>query len=471
MNGPDNTGEQSMEEILASIRQIIAEEPSTQGAASVIEKNPLVPRTSFQIGSSSGEQASSSSASTSSSSSDDARSPALLDRLNGVLKNGTLPPTNPLGSKRPLSFDQDLADMLDDEVDADTAAVAAPKPDLRVPPVFSNASEPAAEPDHEPAANGASAHEPEAVPAQPFVPSLPFGAKEAEVVAPPPRNFGFPPLKKQGFFPPQKTLPPFPRMDMEGAPAKESANAAVASAPAVNGAAGRFVAASGFGSAATVAAQPMAATKPDATLNNATFDTATGDTAGFMPRVEPAAMQATDMPADDGAGVTAGRASVEAATSSSAAAGSDPFVMPAEPAPQPAAAATFNGSAYGNGSRPHARPDPRFVADTEPSVVAAHALDALAQGLAAAAVPGVGRAQAAATIPLMPVIEPEPAIRSANALAPAIPPAAPIRTLEDAIADMLRPMLQQWVADNMPRIIEKALRVEVANTTKKPPGG
>jgi cell pole-organizing protein PopZ len=37
------------------------------------------------------------------------------------------------------------------------------------------------------------------------------------------------------------------------------------------------------------------------------------------------------------------------------------------------------------------------------------------------------------------------------------------RSLEDAVADMLRPMLQQWVADNMPRIIERALRNEVAS--------
>jgi hypothetical protein len=49
----------------------------------------------------------------------------------------------------------------------------------------------------------------------------------------------------------------------------------------------------------------------------------------------------------------------------------------------------------------------------------------------------------------------------------------PVRTLEDAVAEMLKPMLQQWLADNMPRIIEKALRVEAASTVKrnqKPPG-
>ncbi|MGQ0671953.1 MAG: DUF2497 domain-containing protein [Hyphomicrobium sp.] len=52
--------------------------------------------------------------------------------------------------------------------------------------------------------------------------------------------------------------------------------------------------------------------------------------------------------------------------------------------------------------------------------------------------------------------------------------AAPVRTLEDAVADLLRPMLQQWLTDNMPRIIEKALRVETVRATAdaaRPPGG
>jgi cell pole-organizing protein PopZ len=34
---------------------------------------------------------------------------------------------------------------------------------------------------------------------------------------------------------------------------------------------------------------------------------------------------------------------------------------------------------------------------------------------------------------------------------------------------MLKPLLQQWLAENMPRIIEKALRVEMARTSKDDP--
>jgi cell pole-organizing protein PopZ len=46
---------------------------------------------------------------------------------------------------------------------------------------------------------------------------------------------------------------------------------------------------------------------------------------------------------------------------------------------------------------------------------------------------------------------------------------ASAKSLEEMVADMVRPMLQQWIAENMPRIMEKALRVEVAKSLK--PGG
>jgi cell pole-organizing protein PopZ len=38
--------------------------------------------------------------------------------------------------------------------------------------------------------------------------------------------------------------------------------------------------------------------------------------------------------------------------------------------------------------------------------------------------------------------------------------------IEDATADLLRPMLRQWLADNMPRMVEKALHIEVAESVK-----
>lgn len=73
------------------------------------------------------------------------------------------------------------------------------------------------------------------------------------------------------------------------------------------------------------------------------------------------------------------------------------------------------------------------------------ALDALAAGLAASNV-------SASSAPPS-VARPGPA---------AAPPASPgaSRSLEDSVAEMIKPMLQKWIDDNMPRIIERALRNE-----------
>ncbi len=52
---------------------------------------------------------------------------------------------------------------------------------------------------------------------------------------------------------------------------------------------------------------------------------------------------------------------------------------------------------------------------------------------------------------------------------PPVPASAPaiidaeFNTVESAAADLLRPVLRQWLADNMPRIVEKALRIEMAD--------
>lgn len=77
---------------------------------------------------------------------------------------------------------------------------------------------------------------------------------------------------------------------------------------------------------------------------------------------------------------------------------------------------------------------------------------------------------------------PAPAVVAAPALAPTAPvvvapPAAPavvggaersLATPHDAAAEMLRPVLRQWLGDNMPRIVETALQIEVAESLKPP---
>ena len=64
------------------------------------------------------------------------------------------------------------------------------------------------------------------------------------------------------------------------------------------------------------------------------------------------------------------------------------------------------------------------------------------------------------------------AIASAVAVVPAlaissgaevVADAATVRTMEDTVSELLRPMLRDWLDANMPRIVEKALKVEMAS--------
>lgn len=120
---------------------------------------------------------------------------------------------------------------------------------------------------------------------------------------------------------------------------------------------------------------------------------------------------------------------------------------------------------------------PAVALDRDTQAAAAMALGALAAGLAAAPsagaladVPATAHAAApAAPAPAAPAVAaPSPSAPAAVAAAPeqAAPSRAAARTLEDIIADMARPMLEKWIADNMPRIMEKALRGELKS--KKP---
>jgi cell pole-organizing protein PopZ len=71
----------------------------------------------------------------------------------------------------------------------------------------------------------------------------------------------------------------------------------------------------------------------------------------------------------------------------------------------------------------------------------------------------------AATMPAQPVLS-----RPLGAARAGATPGEPTRTLEDMVAELLRPMLRQWLDTNMPRIVEKALRVEVADSAKPAKG-
>lgn len=487
-----------MEEILATVRQIIADEPDRPASVfPALEPNPLVPQ-SFNGG-----------ASASKASSPDVPPPPTPDRLMGVLAGGSLPATSPLGSKRPMPFDQDLADMLDDGDPADGAPLSAPKPVARSDAGFlssTKTAEPAGKPpvaappvaalaDTALPPHFASAPQLASPAPQPPPPFGGVGATSSVSPTPPTRTFGFPPLRKQSFYPPQApvtpTLSPLPAAAT--APAADKPDKPATDTGGLDEALKRLT-----GLGAVVPGEPATPTTPLGAMPSFGAPLVNGSASNGSLRAEPSlhAPEASSRAQDATFASARPREDAEAPASPAAAKtlkSDTPFGRSARPdraaadAPKDHAPllddkphhdkpahAGMNGSALNGASKPAFEPaKPHFSeAQPEPSAVAAQALDALAQGLAASA------ASAALTaIPLTPVPEPgaatavrapQPAMPDLGNLPLAAPQGAPARTLEDAVADMLRPMLQKWVADNMPRIMERALRVEMGST--KPPG-
>lgn len=121
-----------------------------------------------------------------------------------------------------------------------------------------------------------------------------------------------------------------------------------------------------------------------------------------------------------------------------------------------------------------AAPLPEIIAEAHP-VPAAEPLSSLASARAG---PGTQAGGPHWTAAAMAQAAPQGFPGHATPLAVAVqPPPVPLNvpavidaefnTVESAAAELLRPMLRQWLSNNMPRIVEKALRIELAET---PPG-
>ena len=78
-------------------------------------------------------------------------------------------------------------------------------------------------------------------------------------------------------------------------------------------------------------------------------------------------------------------------------------------------------------------------------------------------------APAAVPAPSAPAKSAQVAASAPAAPQPASEPTVP-RSMEDTVAELLRPMLRQWLDQNMPRVIEKALRNEITQTGVAKPG-
>lgn len=119
---------------------------------------------------------------------------------------------------------------------------------------------------------------------------------------------------------------------------------------------------------------------------------------------------------------------------------------------------------------PTTQPAPPPAAAEPKAAQAAPAAAVSSNGVAKPA--GVGAASHAAAPEKPASSSPTGPVRAiaAEAISAALPATAgdvqivtaAVRSVDDLIADLLRPMLRQWLDQNMPRILEKALRIELA---------
>lgn len=462
MNRPDKVGEPSLDDILATMRQGFGDEPAVGNS---VAPRPTPPQTPF------GGLAPLGSAQHAASL-PPGHSGTLLERLSGSLAGAPRPQAGlgALSSKRPSPIDDDLADLLDDAPPRQPPLPARPSlsisPELPVyePNGFS-AVYPAPPPLPPSGSMFAGATQPvferavfeRAVPqaSLPTPPLPPAPSVSASSVSPaavvPPSLPSLPPLRKPGFMPPLSayekaptTSPPAPSLGgatdtrtISGDDIEQALNVLSGRAPR------------------TPKSEDVPLTEPEAA---AAVAEPLPPVASFIP--EPITVEAQPQP------VVAEAAAYSAPSLSEEA---------------PAALVTTATEVLDEIT------DFSAEADAVPTV-ATSALDALALGLAAAAsatpVEGVVVSPPdiiEASVASEPQGEAAPEARggfAASASLPAPPasqaaPQAPAaRTLEDAVAEMLRPMLQQWLADHMPRILEKVLRDDfVKGSAGKSPGG
>jgi cell pole-organizing protein PopZ len=145
-----------------------------------------------------------------------------------------------------------------------------------------------------------------------------------------------------------------------------------------------------------------------------------------------------------------------------------PAPVAATPAPAPAPApAITSAPAPVATAQPYAGPSPDFTAiipgqfDRVSLVNGQHPY---AAGQPSPVPPRPYVAPVAMPPPPLPISEP---IQNALVPSPSGGGEEP-GTIEDTTADLLRPMLRQWLADNMPRMVEKALHIEIAESIKAP---
>ncbi len=544
MNNFDKAREPSMDEILASIRKIIAEEPSDARTDAEATPSPLLTGTAlpnersdkpFQM--------------------NDRPRPSL-DRLSSALKaRATTPPAPPLAGKRPVpfsvepppsSFVDDLADLLDAPLPAhpfvndrpklsplanltgkdDADPIAAPVGEVRGIIIDADVETLLAGEQADAPSTAASDHA--VMNGEPASAASP-AADGVENYPPPPQPRPAPVSpwdamrKKSGYWPPQGATVSSPAPGSSGASATSATGAvngvyAPGSGPFPSKEAQQALNSSAPPTTADLVARLHAgltetASTPEPELpSHIQFSVPPGASAAppMPPYPAPPAPHLngthTNEPRTNGTGYSP----VPPPPNNfvppySAAPAPDPAPIPQAPAADPyarplstdalmnaALASLMNGNAPPLNLDPFVRQQPQADAsryqppygqsnystnnysanpyasyEPDPSVAAAAAFDALAQGLAASS-----RLEPRRTYDYQQPAAPTPRHTAlvAQPLLPAVQEVHPqaIRTLEDAVAEMLKPLLQRWLSDNMPRIIERALRFEAASGVKSP---
>jgi hypothetical protein len=503
MNEPEKTGEPSMEEILASIRKIIAEEPpGARPGPDGRAVNPLLAATKQRSERPAGAPLPF----------NDRPLPSP-DRLSAALRANTLAtPSKASVSTRASSFEDDLGDLLDEPaggrpsspngfgLESPSAAfngLSNSQGDRAASKEIQQTSSPEPSRDQKPA----SAAEDPAV--------TPVAAPALQ------RPSGMPPLRKTGFYPPKGFAPAPESRAAVAMPRTEVVVEAIVAAIDGPDPAGSATRAAGDtdqpggaprdarpspGPSSHASEAPEASAQPLNSLPQADASAPFAEPAPEtrpLPPVEPVAVHARAPVArpsfgdrlafvpraeEAGSGLPP-RAEVQPAVAPPY---FEPWQQQRQSAPHPGMMPGAKRTGYEAQSRteatahlawaidataePVGAPNGRYGGANHDDLSAARLspLDALALGLAASSEPSRAVPRPTANVPSVGALVAQPLLPAINDYHGQV-----VRTLEDAVAEMLKPMLQKWLTDNMPRIIERALRVEAAsgiNSHSKPPG-
>jgi cell pole-organizing protein PopZ len=59
-------------------------------------------------------------------------------------------------------------------------------------------------------------------------------------------------------------------------------------------------------------------------------------------------------------------------------------------------------------------------------------------------------------------------LEALSSVAASAPPAAAVNPLEDMLREMLKPILKQWLDENLPRIVDEHVKREITRITGRP---